>query len=202
MACGLGWSATSRVRFRPRIATSRATAGRPGRKYFFFEKKKQKTLALLVDATVPYRMGKKFFGSFFQKRTASLARVYSRRAMRSRRAGRLRIILVDKIIRKSPACSRKGQQGSSSFLKKRTKKLLLSLVRADRACRVNQQDKSFLVLFFKKELLPCAHFLSRLNTSLRSANRIARAPSVGFYPLELDRFNLKRSCSEPPIGSI
>jgi len=35
----------------------------------------------------------------------------------------------------------KRQEGSSSFLKKRTKKLL-------------PKDKSFLVLFFKKELLP------------------------------------------------
>jgi len=44
------------------------------------------------------------------------------------------------------------KQGSSSFLKKRTKKLLFPrLVRLAR----NQTDKSFLVLFFKKELLPC-----------------------------------------------
>jgi len=43
------------------------------RKHFFFEKKKQKTFALLVDApdtTGPYRNKQKFFGSFFQKRTA------------------------------------------------------------------------------------------------------------------------------------
>jgi hypothetical protein len=40
-------------------------------------------------------------------------------------------------------------------LKKRTKKLLRDLVRAGRIRRVNQPDKSFLVLFFKKELLPC-----------------------------------------------
>jgi hypothetical protein len=44
------------------------------------------------------------------------------------------------------------KQGSCSFLKKRTKKLLFPrLVRLAR----NQTDKSFLVLFFKKELLPC-----------------------------------------------
>jgi hypothetical protein len=36
---------------------------------------------------------------------------------------------------------------SSSFLKKRTKKLLFA------SGRLNQQNKSFLVLFFKKELL-------------------------------------------------
>ncbi len=45
-------------------------------------------------------------------------------------------------------------EGSSSFLKKRTKKLLLSSVRGGRSDRVNQHTKSFLVLFFKKELLP------------------------------------------------
>jgi len=46
------------------------------RKYFFFEKKKQKTFALLVDAldaTGTYRRAQKFFGSFFQKRTAFFA---------------------------------------------------------------------------------------------------------------------------------
>jgi hypothetical protein len=48
----------------------------------------------------------------------------------------------------------KSQEGSSSFLKKRTKKLLLDLVRTVRVARVNQRNKSFLVLFFKKELLP------------------------------------------------
>jgi hypothetical protein len=47
------------------------------------------------------------------------------------------------------------REGSSSFLKKRTKKLFLFSVRTDLTCRVNQQIKSFLVLFFKKELLPC-----------------------------------------------
>jgi hypothetical protein len=45
-------------------------------------------------------------------------------------------------------------EGSSSFLKKRTKKLLLLGMRTDRTGRVNQHSKSFLVLFFKKELLP------------------------------------------------
>jgi len=46
------------------------------RKHFFFEKKKQKTFALLADAvdqTGAYRREQKFFGSFFQKRTAFLA---------------------------------------------------------------------------------------------------------------------------------
>jgi len=45
------------------------------------------------------------------------------------------------------------QEGSSSFLKKRTKKLLLSSVRRGRAHRVTIIVK-VLVLFFKKELLP------------------------------------------------
>jgi hypothetical protein len=46
------------------------------------------------------------------------------------------------------------REGSSSFLKKRTKKLLLSSGRASRTNRVNQTSKSFLFLFFKKEILP------------------------------------------------
>jgi hypothetical protein len=45
-------------------------------------------------------------------------------------------------------------QESSSFLKKRTKKLLLASIRASLIGRVNQQRKSLLVLFFRKELLP------------------------------------------------
>jgi hypothetical protein len=44
---------------------------------------------------------------------------------------------------------------SSSFLKKRTKKLLFVSVRALRTSRINQESKSFLFLFFKKEILPC-----------------------------------------------
>jgi hypothetical protein len=47
------------------------------------------------------------------------------------------------------------RKDSSSFLKKRTKKLLLITVRSDRGGRVNQLSKSFLVLVFKKELLSC-----------------------------------------------
>jgi photosystem II stability/assembly factor-like uncharacterized protein len=50
-------------------------------------------------------------------------------------------------------------QESSSFLKKRTKKLLPASVRAGRNRHVNQTIKSFLVLFFKKELLPCFAWL-------------------------------------------
>jgi hypothetical protein len=58
----------------------------------------------------------------------------------------------------TPTASRVNQgkkgkcKGSSSFLKKRTKKLLLSLVHVSRSGRANQQDKSF--CFFKKEILP------------------------------------------------
>jgi hypothetical protein len=53
---------------------------------------------------------------------------------------------------------------SSSFLKKRTKKLLL----VARSCRahhvetvVSATDKSSLVLFFKKELLPVLTFATK-----------------------------------------
>jgi hypothetical protein len=44
-------------------------------------------------------------------------------------------------------CKEQQKEGSSSFLKKRTKKLLSVFMRAS-------TDKSFLVPFFKKELLP------------------------------------------------
>jgi len=47
--------------------------------------------------------------------------------------------------------------GRCSFLKKRTKKRLLLGMRTDRAGRVKQTNESFLVLFFKKELLPWCH---------------------------------------------
>jgi hypothetical protein len=40
------------------------------------------------------------------------------------------------------------------FFEKRTKKLSPVSVRAGRNGRANQSSKSFLVLFFKKELLP------------------------------------------------
>jgi hypothetical protein len=45
--------------------------------------------------------------------------------------------------------------GSSSFLKKRTKKLLLDCLTRQQRSVSTKQSKSFLVLFFKKELLPC-----------------------------------------------
>jgi hypothetical protein len=61
---------------------------------------------------------------------------------------------VDKFVRGSLAFSSKTQQGSSSFLKKRTKKFLLCwLMRQARSVRT-AASKSFLVLFLKKELLP------------------------------------------------
>jgi hypothetical protein len=51
-----------------------------------------------------------------------------------------------------------AREGSSSFLKKRTKKLL-SVSGATEFTRLAPRrratDKSFLVLFFKKELLAC-----------------------------------------------
>jgi hypothetical protein len=51
-----------------------------GRKYFFFEKKKQKTFTCFVQPTVSQEsldltQQIKVFGSFFQKRTASFASI-------------------------------------------------------------------------------------------------------------------------------
>jgi hypothetical protein len=58
--------------------------------------------------------------------------------------------------RRETHCQRKASaKESSSFLKKRTKKLLLASVSVDRFSRINQESKSFLFLFFKKEILPC-----------------------------------------------
>jgi hypothetical protein len=57
---------------------------------------------------------------------------------------------------KRAAC--KGKQARRKqffFEKKNQKKLLLPALRTDPACRASQQSKSFLVLFFKKELLSC-----------------------------------------------
>jgi hypothetical protein len=59
--------------------------------------------------------------------------------------------LVDGILRLVPAQSdsaksneaKRKQEGSSSFLKRRTKKLFLSSVRGGRADRVNKQGNSF-----------------------------------------------------------
>jgi hypothetical protein len=51
-------------------------------------------------------------------------------------------------------CSPRAKE-SSSFLKKRTKKLFVPQGRATRIGRVSQENKSFLFLFFKKEILPC-----------------------------------------------
>jgi hypothetical protein len=56
-------------------------------------------------------------------------------------------------------------------LKKRTKKLLFCSVSTGRIRRANQWSKSFLVLFFKKELLSCCADVSvstRSTTPLRS----------------------------------
>jgi hypothetical protein len=57
-----------------------------------------------------------------------------------------------------PAFANRLRDGSSSFLKKRTKKLLsvapgMGATRV--ASRVRVGNKIFLVLFLKKELLPC-----------------------------------------------
>jgi len=88
---------------------------------------------------------------------------------------------VDKIIRESLAPSGKGQQGSSSFLKKRTKKLLLCWLTRQATLVRTVERKSFLVLFFKKELLPLRLLLvagCMLHFDL--ANNIAWKPNVGF----------------------
>jgi hypothetical protein len=53
----------------------------------------------------------------------------------------------------SVALEQEGQQGSSSFLKKRTKKLLLCWLTRQARLATTNEIKSFLVLFFKKELL-------------------------------------------------
>jgi hypothetical protein len=56
-----------------------------------------------------------------------------------------------------------AKQGSSSFLKKRTKKLLLVASSSLGHCVASlfrHRRKSFLVLFFKKELLPLPSFAS------------------------------------------
>jgi hypothetical protein len=49
-----------------------------------------------------------------------------------------------------------GRKGSGSFLEKRTKKRLNGLGRLEQAAGLGQAptDKSFLLLFFKKEALP------------------------------------------------
>jgi hypothetical protein len=88
---------------------------------------------------------------------------------------------VDKIIRKSPAPSGKGQQESSSFLKKRTKKLLPCWLTRQVTMVRTVGRKSFLVLFFKKEQLS-SRLLSFAGRWLHSvlASNIASAPSVGF----------------------
>jgi hypothetical protein len=47
------------------------------------------------------------------------------------------------------------REESSSVLKKRTKKLLILQGKAACIGRADQKNKSFLFLFFKKEILPC-----------------------------------------------
>jgi hypothetical protein len=58
-------------------------------------------------------------------------------------------------------CSRdtSAKQGSISFLKKRNKKLLPLLGKCNFTMAGIESNKSFLVLFFKKELLPCTCLL-------------------------------------------
>jgi hypothetical protein len=48
----------------------------------------------------------------------------------------------------------KGKEESRSFLKKRTKKLLLDWLTRGTRSVLTETNKRFLVLFFKKELLP------------------------------------------------
>jgi hypothetical protein len=51
---------------------------------------------------------------------------------------------------KRSASRESKREGSSSFLKKTTKKHLLSVANIDLACRISQQSKSFSGSFFQK----------------------------------------------------
>jgi hypothetical protein len=75
-----------------------------------------------------------------------------------------------------------GEEGSSSFLKKRTKKLLCPapVARLDRSA--GGGSKSFLLLFFKKEVLPSLPLI------LHPRNREARIP-----------FYARRRAIRPPL---
>jgi hypothetical protein len=92
------------------------------------------------------------FCFFFQEKKYFLPAAQPKRTC-SRRA-------VSRQSKRGPVClrcrdGRVGVKGSSSFLKKRTKKLFLCLER-------QPQDKSFLFLFFKKEIfLPLAVWATR-----------------------------------------
>jgi hypothetical protein len=81
---------------------------------------------------------------------------------------------------------RPAKQGSSSFLKKRTKRLLLCrLMRLIRLARI-ETSKSFLVLFFKKELLSWRLPSLAVSRSQRGPvptsghNALQREPGRGF----------------------
>jgi hypothetical protein len=72
------------------------------------------------------------------------------------------------ITRDSVDFERKRQQESSSFLKQRTKKLLLAwFTRQARSVRT-YENKSFLALFFKTELLA---FVTQVEAGPRNAHR-------------------------------
>jgi hypothetical protein len=99
-------------------------------------------------------------------------------------------------------------------LKKRNKKLLLSwLTRLIRLART-ETSKSFLVLFFKKELLSCRFEknkkLLQISTDPRHTSSLRRRSRIEIWQLlpgppaitgggccaEHDRYKLKRSCSD------
>jgi hypothetical protein len=67
-------------------------------------------------------------------------------------------------------------------LKKRTKKLLPVSVRASLIGRANQQNKSFLFLFFKKEILPC--FINAPIANVAPAILSARGTAFGSSVLQ------------------
>jgi len=73
-----------------------------------------------------------------------------------------------------------ARQGSSSFLKKRTKKLLpYWLTRPARSVRI-PKSKSFLVLFFKKELLPFSLLAAATSTTPAVAQENLPKPPPSF----------------------
>jgi len=83
-----------------------------------------------------------------------------------------------------------GKEASISFLKKRNKKLLFCwLTRPIRWTR-SETNKSFLVLFFKKELLPLLHALLRLYP----IRLLLLGSAVGWHAL------WRPTCSTPKSG--
>jgi hypothetical protein len=72
----------------------------------------------------------------------------------SDRPGELGLLMGKGLADSRKATDTRAKQGSISFLKKRNKKLLLCWLKRPRRSSWAEISKSFLVLFFKKELLP------------------------------------------------